>query len=149
MTKHSALHSTFTLERAYSAAPERVFAAWADPAARARWFAGDESEHALDFRAGGRETVVRQGKAGEPTLRFESEYHDIVPNERIVYTSTLFSNGEPATVSLTTVRFAPAGDGTQLTVIEQGTFLDGKEQPDWREIGTSDQLAALAKELTG
>jgi len=138
------LHSTFTLERRYPATPARVFAAWADPDTRARWFAGSDVRHDFDFQVGGREIARRDGK---PALRFESVYHDIVPEQRIVYTSTLFTDGEPATVSLTTVRFEPDGDGTLLTLTEQGTFLDGKEQPDWREKGTSDQLDALAREF--
>lgn len=145
--EHTILHSTFTLERNYSATPDRVFAAWADPAARARWFTGGESEHDLDFRVNGRETAVRQGKGDDPTLRFESVYHDIVPGERIVCSSTLVSDGRLATVSLTTVEFSPAAGGTELVLTEQGTFLDGMEQPDWREKGTSDQLDALAVEL--
>lgn len=66
MTEHAALHSTFTLERSYPATPERVFAAWADPTARARWFAGDTSEHDLDFRTGGKETVLQHGGDGPP-----------------------------------------------------------------------------------
>ena len=138
------LHSTFTLERNYDVAPARVFAAWADPDARARWFAGSDTRHDFDFRVGGREVATRDGK---PALRFESVYHDILPEQRIVYTSTLFADGEPATVSVTTVQFEPDGDGTRLTLTEQGTFLDGKEHPDWREKGTSDQLDALAAEL--
>jgi mycofactocin precursor peptide peptidase len=51
-------------------------------------------------------------------------------------------------VSLTTVQFRPAAEGTQLVLTEQGTFLDGCEGPSWREEGTSKQLAALAAELT-
>ena len=47
------LHSTFSLERTYPVPPERVFAAWADPAAKKRWFVS-KGEHELDFRAGGR-----------------------------------------------------------------------------------------------
>jgi uncharacterized protein YndB with AHSA1/START domain len=31
MTPRSTEHATFTIERTYDAAPERVFAAWADP----------------------------------------------------------------------------------------------------------------------
>lgn len=146
MTDHSVLHATFTLERGYPAPPERVFAAWADPTAKARWFAAG-SEHELDFRVNGRETVLRRGGEGEPTLTFESVYHDIVPGERIVYTSSLLSDGQLTTVSLTTVRFDPAGAGTQLILTEQGTFLDGKEPPTWREQGTGDWLNSLAGEL--
>jgi uncharacterized protein YndB with AHSA1/START domain len=80
-------------------------------------------------------------------MRFESVYHDIVPNERIVYSSTPSVGDELATVSLTTIEFRPAAEGTQLVLTEQGTFLDGQEQPGWREEGASQQLTALAAEL--
>ena len=40
MSDHSVAHATFSLERTYQAAPARVFAAWAEPAAKAQWFAG-------------------------------------------------------------------------------------------------------------
>jgi len=147
MADHSVLHATFTLERTYPATPARVFAAWADPAAKARWFAGADAEHELDFRVGGRETVQRGGHAGTPALTFAAVYQDIVSNERIVYTSTLSADNRPATVSLTTVQFRAAGDGAQLVLTEQGAFLDGHEQPRWREQGTSTWLDALAAEL--
>jgi uncharacterized protein YndB with AHSA1/START domain len=71
-----------------------------------------------------------------------------VPGERIVYTSTLSTETDLWTVSLTTVEFAPGEDGgTRLVLTEQGTFLDGHEQPAWREHGTADQLEALAAQL--
>jgi len=59
VTDRHVLHATFTLESSYPAPLSRVFAAWADPAAKARWFAGPDTEHALDFRVGGRETACR------------------------------------------------------------------------------------------
>jgi hypothetical protein len=46
------------------------------------------------------------------------------------------------------VEFAPGADGgTRLVLTEQGAFLDGHEQPAWREHGTADQLEALAAQL--
>jgi uncharacterized protein YndB with AHSA1/START domain len=149
VTDRHVLHATFTLEPSYPAGPARVFAAWADPAAKARWFTGPAAEHALDFRVGGRETVYRPADGDQPALKFESVYHDIVPDERIVYSSALFADDQLATVSLTTVQFRPAAEGTQLVITEQGTFLDGHEEPSWREAGTGKQLTALAAELTG
>jgi uncharacterized protein YndB with AHSA1/START domain len=147
VTNRSAVHATFTLERTYPATPARVFAAWAHPMAKARWFAGSEAAHALDFRVGGQETVHRDRRGGDPALTFESVYQDIVPQERIVYTSTLSADGRLTTVSLTTVEFRAAETGTQLVLTEQGAFLDGQEQPAWREQGTSTWLDALASEL--
>ena len=43
MEERSVIHSTFVIERNYPAKPERVFAAFADPAKKRRWFA--EGEH--------------------------------------------------------------------------------------------------------
>ena len=142
-------HATFSLERHYPVPPARVFAAWAEPAAKASWFAaGPGSGHQLDFRVGGRE-VAHGGPDGGPLMTFESLYRDIVPGQRIVYTSTLSAGEELMTVSLTSVEFAPAeGGGTRLVLTEQGAFLDGREEPAWREQGTAEQLEALAKVLT-
>ena len=145
---HHVTHATFTLERSYPAPPARVFAAWADPAAKASWFTpGPGSGHELDFRVGGRE-VATGGPDGGPLMTFETLYRDIVPEQRIVYTSTLSAGADLMTVSLTTVEFTPAEDGgTRLILTEQGAYLDGQEQPAWREQGTADQLEALAAEL--
>jgi uncharacterized protein YndB with AHSA1/START domain len=140
-------HATFTLERSYPVPPARVFAAWADPAAKARWFTPNpDFGHELDFRIGGREMATGAPEGG-PVMTFESLYRDIVPDQRIVYTSTLAAGEDLMTVSLTTVEFSPAQDGTRLVLTEQGAFLDGREEPRWRERGTADHLEALAKEL--
>jgi uncharacterized protein YndB with AHSA1/START domain len=142
-------HATFTLERHYPAPAARVFAAWADPAAKRRWFTpGPDSGHQLDFRVGGRE-LARGGLEGGPVMTFESLYRDIVPDERIVSTSTLSSGDDLMTVSVTTVEFSPADGGTRLVLTEQGTFLDGREEPAWREHGTGEQLDTLGRELAG
>jgi uncharacterized protein YndB with AHSA1/START domain len=138
-------HTTFTLERAYPAPPERVFEAWADPEAKGRWFVS-QGTHELDFRVGGRETINALAPDGS-ALALASTYHDIVPGERIVYASTLTGGGKLATLSTTTVELVPDGAGTRLVLTEQDTFLDGAEEPAWREQGTSDWLAKLGKEL--
>lgn len=138
-------HTTFTLERTYSVPPAGVFAAWADPAAKQRWFV-PAGEHELDFRVGGRETVHATGPDGTP-LAVVSTYHDIVPEQRIVYSTTLSGGKTLATVSVTTVEFTGEAGGTRLVLTEQDTFLDGAEEPAWREQGTGDWLDRLGEAL--
>ncbi|MGI8867515.1 MAG: SRPBCC domain-containing protein [Mycobacteriales bacterium] len=119
-------HCTFTLERTFAAPPARVFAAWSDPVARQRWFAGS-GDYQQEFRVGGTERVQARVDTGE-VLVFESRFHDIVSDERIMYTSTMMSDGNLSTVSATTVEFAPAEDGTALVITEHGSYLPGMEQ---------------------
>ncbi|WP_410577812.1 SRPBCC family protein [Amycolatopsis sp. lyj-108] len=140
-------HATFTLERVYPVSPERVFAAWSDPAAKADWFTVPGGGHSLDFRVGGQEVTTGPSDDGKRMV-FEARYEDIAENERIVYAGTLSANDVLATVSVTTVLLEAEADGTRLTLIEQGAFLDGHEEPSWREQGTGDWLDKLGKTLS-
>ena len=140
-------HATFTLERTYDAPPDRVFAHWAEPHLKASWFATPGASHELDFRVGGHE-LVRAEHEGK-RMAFETWYRDIVDGERIVFTSTLSADDELSTVSITTVELEPCNRGTRLTLTEQGTYLDGFEQPQWREKGTADQLDHLGVVVWG
>jgi uncharacterized protein YndB with AHSA1/START domain len=100
----------------------------------------------LDFRVGGREVNRGDNQDGQ-VLTFESQYHDIVVGQRIAYTSTLSVAENVVTVSLTTVELTPDGDTSRLVLTEHGAFVDGHEQPAWREQGTGEWLDALAAEL--
>jgi uncharacterized protein YndB with AHSA1/START domain len=149
MSNRTAEHGTFVLSRTYPVAPERVFAAWSSREAKARWFGAPGEDHPtleLDFRVGGTE-VNRGGPPDGPVFTYQATYQDIVPNERIVYGYTMDTDGTVISVSVTTVEFAPAGDGTTLTFTEQGVFLDGADTTAIREKGTSELLDQLGSAL--
>ena len=147
MSKRSVEHATFVVERSYDAAPDRAFAAWSDPQAKARWFGGSDERFELDFRVGGRER--RQGIDAEGNAyTFQALYQDIVPAERIVYTYDMHLEETRISVSLATVEFTRLGDdGTHLVFTEQGAFLDGHETPARRSGGMGSLLDALEKEV--
>ena len=148
MTARSTTHATFTIDRIYDAGPARVFAAWADPAAKARWFGGAGDEYELDFKVGGRE-VNRGGPPGGAVYTYDAVYMDIVEDERIVYTYEMYLDDARISVSVTSVEFAREGEGTKLTFTEQGVFLDGLDSPALREQGTGQLLEALGADLRG
>jgi len=154
MTARSTKHTTFTIERTFAAAPARVFHAYADPRAKARWFVGpddwERSDHKLDFRVGGRESVSG-GPPGGPVHYYNGLYQDIVPDERIVLSYEMHMDKTRISVSLGTTEFKSAGKGTKLIYTEQIVFLDGHDHVGPREQGTRalfDNLeAALKREL--
>ncbi len=151
MSERSVTHATFVIERTYDASPARVFAAWADPAAKSRWFAGPDDwqsgKHELDFRVGRRERVSG-GPQGGPVHTFDARYHDIVPNARIISSYDMYMDETRISASLATVEFKPEGAGTRLIYTEQGAFLDGHDNPAQREQGTAELLDALGAELS-
>jgi uncharacterized protein YndB with AHSA1/START domain len=152
MAERSIEHASFTLERRYEASPAKVFSAWADPEAKARWFSGPEDwereQHELDFRIGGRERSVG-GPKGGPVSTYTAVYWDIVPDERIVYTYEMLLDGTRVSVSLATITLREDGEGTILSLTEHGAFLDGADSSARREQGTVGLLEQLARALQG
>jgi uncharacterized protein YndB with AHSA1/START domain len=152
MSDRSVTHATFSLERTYQASPARVFAAWADPAAKARWFHGPDEwqprEPEMDFRVGGHERTAG-GPKGGPVFTYDARYQDIVPDERIVLTYEMRMDDTRISVSVATVELTPADAGTRLVYTEQGAFLDGHDSPEDREQGTNALLDALGAVLQG
>ena len=147
MSKRSATHSTFVIERNYDASPARVFAAWADVNAKGQWFGpGGEQEHRLDFREGGREHF--EAAVEGAVYSYDALYEDIVQDERIVYTYNMHRDGVRISVSVTTVELLAEGDQTHLRYTEQGVFLDGEDKPELREHGTKEILDKLGGALT-
>jgi uncharacterized protein YndB with AHSA1/START domain len=150
------VHSTFAIERSYPVKPERVFAAFADPAQKRRWYAEGENYHVesydQDFRVGGREHYAKGGfKEGHPltglSLKSENVYRDIVPNRRIIFTSTMAVADKCFSVSLGTVELLPTDQGTDLILTFQSAFLEGADGPEMREAGWRGLLDKLAKVL--
>jgi uncharacterized protein YndB with AHSA1/START domain len=152
MTRPPVAHDTFTLDREYPVAAPQVFGAFADLATKKRWFAGPEAwvaadEHTLDFRIGGREHE-RSGPPGGPFHGFDAIYHDIVGNERIVYSYTLTVDDRVISVSLTTIEIFPRPRGSRLRLTEQGAYFDGDDSPPLRRHGTNELLDALGRVLS-
>lgn len=146
----SVVHATFSIERTYSASPARVFKALSDPAAKAGWFAGGPGHtivaREMDVRNGGREHVKGRWDSGVVSC-FDAVYHDVVQDQRIVYSYVMHINERKISVSMATIELQAAGAGTRIVMTEQGAFLDGYDDAGSREQGTNFLLDALGRSL--
>jgi uncharacterized protein YndB with AHSA1/START domain len=148
----SVVHAAFHLERSYEAPVARVWKALTDESAKARWFAGTQGrweliERHMDVRVGGTERLKGRWDGGVVST-FDAVYHDVVANERLVYSYVMHLDDRKISVSLATLQLTADGARTKLKVSEQGAFLDGYDDGGSREHGTSLLLDALGASLT-
>lgn len=150
MKDRTVTHSTFVIEHSYPKSPERVFAAFSDPAKKRRWFAEIEGaqvdQFEMDFRVGGIERGRFRFKEGF-ACKNDTVYLDIVANQRIVFAYTMSVGDQRISSSLATVELLASGEGTNLIFTEQGAFFEGADGPRMREQGWRQLLDRLAAEL--
>jgi uncharacterized protein YndB with AHSA1/START domain len=146
----SVVHASFTITRRWDASPARVFAAFADEQQKAKWFARGEGlelvSRSFDFRVGGKENASGRWKTGMVS-HFDAVYHDIVPDQRIIYSYVMHLDDRKISVSQACIEITPDGEGARLVLTEHGDFLDGYDDAGSREHGTNFLMDALEKSL--
>jgi uncharacterized protein YndB with AHSA1/START domain len=155
MNPQAVVHSTFVIERTYPKPPNVVFAAFADPAKKRRWYGEgknhDVEEFEMDFRVGGVERTRYRFREGTPfpgvVLANDGTVQDIVPDGRIVIASTMTLGDRRISSSLVTLELLPTESGTDLIFTHQGAFFEGSGGPQMREAGWQKLFAQLSDEL--
>ena len=114
--------NTVRLHRVLRAPPERIYRAFLDPDAMAKWlpphgFTG--KVHELDARVGGRYHMSFTNLATGQSHSFGGEYLELVPNERIRHTDEFDDLNLPGTMQVT-VSLRPVSCGTELDIVQEG-----------------------------
>jgi uncharacterized protein YndB with AHSA1/START domain len=113
---------TLTFTRKVAAPVATLFAAWTSPAARAVWAAPTPAVTVefleADARIGGREVSLCK-VAGEPDIRVEAGWLDLVPAERSVGYEVVSRESLRLSAALVTAGFAAEGDASRVDVTVQ------------------------------
>jgi uncharacterized protein YndB with AHSA1/START domain len=110
------------ITRVFDAPRERVWEEWTEPERFADWFGGPDAEVPLasvtmDVREGGTWRLTMFSGPTRREIRWNGEYHEVVPPERLVFTVS-DRPGEDA-YELVTVVLTDLGDGRTEMYFEQ------------------------------
>jgi len=135
---------TVRLHRVLRAPPERIYRAFLDPDAMAKWlppngFTG--KVHELDARVGGRYRMSFTNFTIGQSHSFGGEYLELVPNERIRNTDMFDDPNLPGKM-VTTVSLKAVSVGTELNVEQEGIPDAIPEEGCY--LGWQESLALLA-----
>jgi uncharacterized protein YndB with AHSA1/START domain len=144
LAQHGAVdRPAFTLSRHYPVAPEKVWRAWTDPKAIARWWGPGANEPVsvaeVDLRPGGRFRMVFGGPQGKDH-ECAGEYREVVPNRKLVF-SWCWPNTTPERVSQVTILLKAAKGGTDLEFRHEQFFDEAAR--DGHKRGWSESFAKL------
>ncbi|MGD9858040.1 MAG: SRPBCC family protein [Planctomycetaceae bacterium] len=118
----SNLTNTVRLHRVLRAAPERVYRAFLDPDAMAKWlppygFTG--KVHEMDARVGGGYRMSFTNFGTGKSHSFGGKYVELTPHERICYTDRFDDPGLPGEMQVT-ISLRPVACGTELNIVQEG-----------------------------
>ena len=114
--------STIRLHRVLKAPPERVYNAFLNPDAMAKWlppngFTG--KVHELDAKVGGKYRMSFTTFGSGSSHSFGGEYLELVPGKRIVHTDRFDDPNLPGEM-VTTISLEKVSCGTELSIVQEG-----------------------------
>ena len=137
--------STIRLHRVLQATPERVYRAFLDPDAKAKWlppngFTG--KVHHMDARVGGSYKMSFTNFTTGKSHSFGGEYLELSPNERIRHTDKFDDPNLPGAMQVT-INLKKVSCGTELNITQEG--VPDVIPADACYLGWQESLALLAK----
>ena len=136
---------TVRLHRVLRANPERVYRAFLDADAMAKWippYGFTCKVHHMDARVGGSYKMSFTNFATGQGHSFGGEYRELVPNEKLRYTDRFDDPNLPGEM-LTTVTLKQVSCGTEVDVVQEG--IPGAIALEMCYLGWQESLAQLAR----
>ncbi|MDO3380635.1 SRPBCC family protein [Gilvimarinus algae] len=137
--------NTIKLHRVFQAPPERVYRAFLEPAAIAKWNPPNgftATVHELDAREGGRFRMSFTNFSNGQSHTFGGCYLELVPGELIRSTDRFDDEQLPGEMLLT-VRLAAVSCGTEVHITQEN--VPDMIPPEACYLGWQESLALMAK----
>lgn len=139
------MSNTIRLHRVLRATPERIYRAFVDADAMAKWLPPNGftcKVHHLDAKVGGTYKMSFTNFTTGKSHAFGGEYLELVPHERIRYTDKFDDPNLPGEMQ-TTVTLRKVSVGTELNVAQEG--IPDAIPPEACYLGWQESLILLAK----
>ena len=114
--------NTVRLHRVFAATPEKVYRAFLEPDAMAKWLPPNgfaATVHHLDAKVGGTFKMSFRNFTTGHSHAFGGEYLELVPNERLRYTDRFDDPNLPGEMQVT-VTLKKVIVGTDITIVQDG-----------------------------
>jgi uncharacterized protein YndB with AHSA1/START domain len=114
--------STIRLHRVLKAPPERVYRAWLDPAANAKFLPPNGftcTVHQMDAKVGGAFRMSFTNFSGGGSHSFGGEYLELKPNERLRYSDKFDDPNLPGVIEVT-IDLKKVSCGTEMSITQAG-----------------------------
>ena len=114
--------NTVRLHRVLRADPERIYRAFLDADAMAKWlppYGFTCKVHHMDAKVGGTFKMSFTNFGTGHGHSFGGEYRELVPNQRLRYSDKFDDPNMPGEME-TTVSLTPVSCGTEVTIVQQG-----------------------------
>jgi len=137
--------NTVRLHRVLRAPPERVYRAFLNADAMAKWIPPNGftcTVHHMDAKVGGTFRMSFTNFSAKTSLSFNGEYLELVPNERIRYTDRFEDPNLPGVIQVT-VSLKAVLCGTELNVVQEG--IPEVIPVEMCYLGWQESLVSLAK----
>ena len=137
--------STIRLHRVLRASPERVYRAFLDPDAKAKWLPPNGytgKVHHIDARVGGSYKMSFTNFATGKSHAFGGEYVELTPHTRIRYTDRFDDPNLPGAMHVT-VELKEVSCGTDLAITQEG--VPDVVPAESCYLGWQESLVLLAK----
>ncbi|RYZ95288.1 MAG: hypothetical protein EOO68_18835 [Moraxellaceae bacterium] len=137
---------TFEMIEEFNCSIEKLFNAFTDPIIKREWYAEgahsathDTNVYSLDAKVGGKEIfqITLNKNTPVPGLKIDMESECVIrtDNELLIFQSRMSSNNTILSITTEAFQFYVEHGKSVIKLVQQGTYLEGADGSQQRQVG--------------